>query len=369
MHIHELLDHMLNADASDLHLKVGNQPLVRVHGEIKALDMPRLTPAETKQLIFSVLNPEQQKEYIDEWEVDLAYAYEDKARFRVNAFHQRGTMAAVFRVIPMRIRSMQELSLPPIIKEFCDRPRGLILVTGPTGSGKSTTLASMVDYINASRDEHIITIEDPVEFVHGNKRSLVNQREVGRDTQSFINALKSALRQDPDVVLIGEMRDLETIGTALTTAETGHLVLATLHTTGAAQTIDRIIDVFPPEQQPQVRMQMSMNIQGIVSQTLLRRADGRGRIAAFDIMVPTPAMRNLIRDGKTHQIPATMQTSKSVGMCTLEQSLAELVKKRLITKEVALHKAMDPDALSELLGLPKGPGMGGMPQQSQRPGM
>ena len=366
MQLSELLDNMLKLEASDLHIKVGNNPLVRVHGEIKALDFPRLTPAVTKEIIYSILTPELQKEYEEDWEVDLAYDYEDKARFRVNAFHQRGTMAAVFRVIPVRIRTMKELNLPAVIQEFCDRPRGLVLVTGPTGSGKSTTLAAMIDHINNTRDEHIITIEDPVEFVHQNKKSLVNQRQVGDDTQSFFAALKSALRQDPDVVLIGEMRDLETISTALTTAETGHLVLATLHTTGAAQTIDRIIDVFPPEQQSQIRMQLAMNIQGIVSQTLLRRVDGRGRVAAFDIMVPTPAMRNLIRDGKTYQIPATMQTSKSVGMCTLEQALADLLKRHLITKEMAFYKAMDQEALAELLG---GPGVMGMKKPTIPSGM
>ena len=276
MLLHELLDAMLAKDASDLHIKVGNNPLVRVHGEIKALDFPKLMPKDTQEIIYSILSEEEQKRFETEWEIDLAYAFSDKARFRVNAFHQRGTKAAVFRVIPTRIRTVKELNLPPILIEFCERPRGLILVTGPTGSGKSTTLAAMVDHVNATREEHIITIEDPIEFVHRNKKSMVNQRQIGEDTDSFSNALKSALRQDPDVVLIGEMRDLETIATALTTAETGHLVLATLHTTGAAQTIDRVIDVFPPEQQPQVRMQLSMNIQGIVSQTLLRRSDGRG---------------------------------------------------------------------------------------------
>lgn len=350
MQLGDLLDIMLKQDASDLHIKAGNFPLLRVHGGIKALeDMPRLTPNDTKEIITSILSEEQKKTVSDDWELDLAYEHGTAARFRVNVFHQRGTMAAVFRVIPMKIRTMQDLALPPTIREFCERPRGIILVTGPTGSGKSTTLAAMIDYINATRDEHIITVEDPIEFVHKNKKCLINQRQVGDDTISFSSALKSALRQDPDIVLIGEMRDLETISIALTTAETGHLVLATLHTTGAAQTVDRIIDVFPPEQQPQVRMQLSMNIQGIVSQILVRKADGRGRAPVFEIMVPSPAMRNLIRDGKTFQIPAMMQTGKATGMVTLEQSLADLVRKRLVTKEMAMSKAMDPEALGELL--------------------
>ncbi len=354
MHIRELLDVMLSADASDLHIKVGNHPMLRIDGRIvPQTDLERITPQAMDQLTDSMMNDEQKMIFKKEFEHDFAYEYDDKARFRVNVFHQRGTKAAVLRIIPTRIRTMEELNLPAVIKDFCDRPRGLVLVTGPTGSGKSTTLATMIDYINSKRHEHIITIEDPIEFVHHNRKSLVNQRQVGNDTDSFSNALKSALRQDPDVVLIGEMRDLETISTAITTAETGHLVLATLHTTGAAQTVDRIIDVFSPEQQNQIRMQVASNIQGVVSQTLLPRAQGRGRIAAFELLVPTPAIRNLIRDGKTHQLPSIMQTSKNTGMITLEQSLAALVKKRIVTKEAAYAKAVDPEQLDELLGFKK----------------
>lgn len=350
MQMTDLLDRMLKTGASDLHIKAGNQPFLRIDGAMTTIeDIPRLNPQDTEQLVLSMMDDEMRAEYLAEWEIDFAYAYEDKARFRVNAFHQRGTMAAVFRIIPTRIKSIDELSLPPIIREFCKLPRGLILVTGPTGSGKSTTLAAMIDYINSLREEHIITIEDPIEFVHKNRKSLLNQREIGNDTESFFAALKSALRQDPDVVLIGEMRDLETIATAITTAETGHLVLATLHTTGAAQTVDRIIDVFPPEQQQQIRMQVSGNIQGIVSQILVPRMGTKGRVAAFEIMVPTPAMRNLIRDGKTHQIPSQMLMGKQSGMLTLEQSLAELVKKRVISKEIAMAKCMDQGQLDEIL--------------------
>lgn len=246
---------MLKEDASDLHIKAFSKPYIRVYGALKMIDgAPKMNPQDAEQLVTSMMTPQQRDDYFSEWEVDFAYALKDGTRFRVNAYHQRGTAAAVFRVIPAKVQTIDELQLPPVIKEFCKRPRGLLLITGPTGSGKSTTLAAMVDYINATRAEHIITIEDPIEFVHNNKKSLVNQREIGKDTDSFYGALKRALRQDPDVVLIGEMRDLETISTAITTAETGHLVLATLHTTGAAQTVDRIIDVFPPEQQTQIRM-------------------------------------------------------------------------------------------------------------------
>ncbi len=350
MHINELLEHMLKSDASDLHLKVGNAPMLRIDGRIiPQANFPTVTPAVIDELLAGMMDEEQQRIYREEFEHDFAYEITGQARFRVNVFNQRGSKAAVLRVIPTRVRTLEELSTPPVIKEFCHRPRGLILVTGPTGSGKSTTLAAMIDYINSNRNEHIITIEDPIEFVHKNKKSIVNQRQVGQDTDTFSNALKSALRQDPDVVLIGEMRDLETISTAITTAETGHLVLATLHTTGAAQTVDRIIDVFPPEQQQQIRMQVSSNIVGVVSQTLIPRAAGRGRVAAYEIMVPTGAIRNLIRDGKTHQLPAIIQTGKNIGMCTLEQSLADLIKKNIISKEAGYAKAMDRDQLSEIL--------------------
>ena len=350
MHINDLLGIMLKEDASDLHIKAGNKPFIRVYGTMKNIEqVPQLTPEITEQLILGTMTDEQRGIFTEDWEHDFAYSLEDGTRFRVNAFHQRGSIAAVFRLIPARIQTIDELRLPTIIKEFCKRPRGLLLVTGPTGCGKSTTQAAMIDLINSNRSEHIITIEDPIEFLHTNKKSLVNQREVGHDTESFYSALRHALRQDPDVILIGEMRDLETIAMALTAAETGHLVLATLHTTGAAQTVDRIIDVFPPEQQPQIRMQVSTNIQGVISQILIPHISGKGRIASFEIMVPTPAIRSLIRDAKTHQIPSVIHTSKGQGMITLELSLAELIRKRQISKEMALAKTLYPEQLKEIL--------------------
>ncbi|MEW6201411.1 MAG: type IV pilus twitching motility protein PilT [bacterium] len=348
--MNDLLEITIKEDASDLHIKAGNKPFIRVYGTMKNIDnAPRLTPDISAQLVFSILNEEQRRILREEWEHDFAYALPNGARFRVNAFQQRGSIAAVFRHIPARIQTIDELKLPPIIKEFCKRPRGLILVTGPTGCGKSTTQAAMIDFINAIREEHIITIEDPVEFIHTNKKSFINQREVGNDTLSFAEALIHALRQDPDVILVGEMRDLETIAMAITAAETGHLVLATLHTTGAAQTVDRIIDVFPPEQQQQVRMQIAGNLQGVISQILIPHITGKGRIAAFEILVPTPAVRNLIRDAKTYQIPSAMHISKGQGMITLEQSLVELIRKRQITKEMAYAKTLYPDQLTEIL--------------------
>ncbi|MEW5945724.1 MAG: type IV pilus twitching motility protein PilT [bacterium] len=350
MHINDLLQILLKEEASDLHIKAGNKPFIRVHGVMQTIEgVNRLAPENTRQIILSMMTPEQRDIFLRDWEHDFAYALENGTRFRVNAYHQRGSIAAVFRVIPARIRTIDELKLPPILKEFCMRPRGIVLVTGPTGSGKSTTQAAMIDHINENRREHIITIEDPIEFVHQNKQCLINQREVGADTNSFAGALKRALRQDPDIILVGEMRDLETIAMAITAAETGHLVLATLHTTGAAQTIDRIIDVFPPEQQQQIRMQVSSNIQGIICQILVPHVSGRGRVAAFEVMVPTPAMRNLIRDAKTYQVPSAMQISKVPGMFTLEQYLAELVRKRQVSKEAAYAKASDPDQLTEIL--------------------
>lgn len=360
MHIDQLLEAMLTAGASDLHIKVGTNPMLRIDGKIVLQEsFPVMTPELMTSVFDGMMDDEAREIYATRWEHDFAYALPDnRARFRVNIFRQRGTKAAVLRVIPTKIKSFEDLNLPEVLREFCERPRGMILVTGPTGSGKSTTLAAMVDYINEHRREHIITIEDPVEFVHPSKQSIVNQRQVGSDTDSFANALKSALRQDPDVVLIGEMRDLETISTAITTAETGHLVLGTLHTTGACQTIDRIIDVFPPEQQQQIRMQISSNIQGIVSQTLLAKASGKGRVAAFEILVPTGAIRNMIRDGKTHQLPSIIQTSRSLGMVTLEQSLSELVKKHTVTKEEAYAKAMDVEVLEELITGKKPKGIG-----------
>src|ERR1700712_25321 len=293
----------LRRRASDLHLTAGVPPMVRVRGRLQPLEgHPKLSPTDTREIIYSILNNDQRQRLENDWQLDFAYGAPGAGRFRVNCYFQRGALAASFRVIPSDIASLEQLSLPPILNEFTKKPRGFVLVTGPTGSGKSTTLAAMINEINMTRDEHIMTIEDPIEFLHRHKKCIVNQREIGSDAQSFAGALKGALRQDPDVILVGEMRDLETIHTALTAAETGHLVFATLHTQDTPQTIDRIIDVFPASQQQQVRVQLSVALQGIVTQQLLPTADGAGRVAACEVLLATPAIRNLIREGKTHQI-------------------------------------------------------------------
>ncbi len=346
----ELLKIMLEKDASDLHLTVGSPPQIRVDGNLINLHMDPLTPVETKQMCYSVLTEAQKKRFEEENELDLSFGIKDLSRFRANIFLQRGTVAAAFRSIPYTIRSFQELGLPPIVKELSKKPRGLILVTGPTGSGKSTTLAAMIDDINSSRPFHIMTVEDPIEYVHPHKKGIVNQREVGADTKSFKTALKYILRQDPDVVLIGEMRDLETIEAALTIAETGHLALATLHTNSCVQTINRIIDVFPPFQQPQVRAQLSMVLEGVLSQILLPRASGKGRVLAMEIMVPNAAIRNLIREEKVHQIYSQMQMGQSkYGMQTMNQSLADLFLRKMITYDDAISRSSMPDELNEMI--------------------
>src|SRR5215213_9395027 len=296
----DILIEVLTAGASDLHLTVGAPPMVRERGKLRALDYPKLTGQDTRETVYSILNNDQRKRLENEWQIDLSYSVPSKARFRVNAYFQRASIGAVMRTIPQDIPAFDSLKLPEILKDFTRKPRGFVLVTGPTGSGKSTTLASMIDMINDQRHEHIMTVEDPIEFLHRHKNCVVNQRELGSDAQSFSAALKSALRQDPDVILVGEMRDLETMATAITAAETGHLVFATLHTQDTAQTIDRIVDSFPPAQQHQVRTQLSIALQGIVTQQLLPTIDG-GRVCACEVLVPTPAVRNLIREGKTHQ--------------------------------------------------------------------
>jgi twitching motility protein PilT len=342
---------MVEASASDVHISPGVPPMLRVNGKIGAFDdFPVLTPADTREIVYSVLNDSQRKRFENERQLDLSYAIPGVARFRVNAFFQRGAVSAAFRLIPTEIKSLEALGLPAPLTEFTRRPRGFVLVTGPTGSGKSTTLASMIDLINRSRDEHILTIEDPIEFLHRHQRCIVNQREIGSDATDFTSALRGALREDPDVILVGEMRDLETISTALTAAETGHLVFATLHTQSTAQTVDRIIDVFPPHQQQQVRMQLSIALQGIVTQQLLETADGSGRVCATEVLIPTPAIRNLIREGKTHQIYSALQTSGSVGMQTMDSHLAELVRRGAITRALAEQRASVPEELKRLLG-------------------
>jgi twitching motility protein PilT len=339
----------LELGASDLHITTGVPPIVRVNGKLKALDHPKLLPNDTRELIYSILTQEQRDVLERNWEYDFSYSLPGKGRFRVNVYYQRGSISAAFRSIPVKIPTIEELRLPLVVSEFAMKPRGFVVVTGPTGSGKSTTLAAIINIINETRNCHIITIEDPIEFLHPHKRSIVNQREVGTDTKSFANALKYALRQDPDVILIGEMRDLETIQTALTAAETGHLVFATLHTVDAPQTIDRIIDVFPPHQQQQVRIQLAGCLQGIVAQQLLPTADGNGRVVAVEILVATPGIKNLIREGKTHQIYTAIQTGQKYGMQTLDMALADLVKRGWISYETAYEKAQDPASLKQLV--------------------
>ena len=324
---------------------------MRVRGRITPLDdHPKLTPQDTREVVYSLLNDSQRKRFENEQQLDFAYAIPNVARFRVNVFFQRGAISAAFRHVPDKIESLATLGLPTVLEDFCRKPRGFVLVTGPTGSGKSTSLASMVDLINEEREEHILTIEDPIEFMHRHKKCIVNQREIGADAIDFAKALKSALREDPDVILVGEMRDLETISTALTAAETGHLVFATLHTQSTAQTVDRIIDVFPAEQQHQVRMQLSIALQGIVTQQLLPTADGSARVVACEVLVPTPAIRNLIREGKTHQIYSAIQTSASTGMQTMDGHLAQLVRQGKITRQLAEQRASIPEELKRLLG-------------------
>jgi twitching motility protein PilT len=348
--IDDLLEQMVARGASDLHLSAGAPPTLRVRGEmIRLEELGKLMPADTQQLLYRVLSSEQQKRLEIDRQLDLSHAVPGLARFRVNVYFQRESLGAAFRLIPEQLKTLEELHLPATLHEFATQPRGLVLVTGPTGSGKSTTLAALIDEINRTRAEHILTIEDPIEFVHRHKRSLVNQREIGPDARTFAEALRAALRQDPDVILLGEMRDLETIATALTAAETGHLVFGTLHTQSAPGTIDRMIDVFPAEQQEQVRVMIAGSLQGVVTQTLLPTADGTGRVPALEILIPDDAIRNLIRQGKVEQIYSVMQTASSRGMQTMEQSLAELVLRGVITKQVALGTSSRRDQLEGLL--------------------
>jgi twitching motility protein PilT len=358
----ELLKTLVEQGGSDLHITTSTPPQIRVHGHLTRLDGPDLTPAETKQLSYSVLTDAQKKRFEEQLELDFSFGIKGIARFRCNMFNQRGAVGAVYRVIPEKIRTFQELGLPPVLATLAERPRGLVLVTGPTGSGKSTTLAAMLDKINKERHDHILTIEDPIEFVHQHQNCLVNQREVHSDTQSFSSALRAALREDPDVVLIGEMRDLETVESALRIAETGHLTFGTLHTNSASQTINRIIDIFPSGQQGQIRTQLSLVLEGIVCQALLPKVGG-GRVASLEIMVPTPGIRNLIREDKIHQIYSAMQTGQEkMGMQTMNQSLASLFQKKVITLETALSASSNRDELQDLInrgvGVVAGAGLG-----------
>jgi twitching motility protein PilT len=347
----DLLMEVVSRRASDLHLAAGAQPTVRVRGRLTRLEgYPILSDTDTREIVYSILSGDQRQRLETNWQLDFAYSIPGHARFRVNAYYQRGAIGAAFRLIPFELTSIDQLGLPPTVHELTRKPRGFVLVTGPTGSGKSTSLAAMLDEINMTREEHIMTIEDPIEFLHAHKKCLVNQRELGSDAQSFAAALKAALRQDPDVILVGEMRDLETISTALTAAETGHLVFATLHTQDTAQTVDRIIDVFPPEQQGQVRVQLSVALQGIITQQLLPTADGAGRVAACEVLVPNPAVRNLIREGKTHQIYSVLQTGSAQGMQTMDAALVSLVRTGKISQKQAEGRSQAPEELRRLLG-------------------
>ncbi|MDQ7842957.1 MAG: type IV pilus twitching motility protein PilT [Armatimonadota bacterium] len=382
MHIDDLLREAVDAKASDLHLTVGIPPTIRVWGKLQPLNYPVLTPEDTFQLGYSMLNTFQKQRFEKNWELDLSYSVSGLGRFRVNLYRQRGSVGVAARVIPDKVPPFEALNLPPVLKDLCRLPRGLILVTGPTGHGKSTTLAAMIDFINNERSAHIVTIEDPIEYVHAHRKSIINQRELGQDTQSFPNALRAVLREDPNIIMIGEMRDLETISAALTIAETGHLVFATLHTANAAQSIDRIIDVFPPHQQQQIRVQLAAVLEAVLSQQLLpnlqftRQAETRrpvaaavrsgggetiasgsafpslgevGRVPAIEIMIATPAIRNLIREAKTHQIHTAIQTGAQYAMQTMDQALYNLYSRRLITLENALARAIYPDELRKLI--------------------
>ena len=370
--LHQLLDKMLKMEGTDVHITTNQSPLIRVHGNlIPFTEVPPLTPVETKRLSYSVLTDAQKHRFEENLELDFSFGIKGLARFRSNVFYQRGAVSAVYRLIPYEIRGISELGLPVIIEKLCDKPRGLVLCTGPTGSGKSTSLAAMIDKVNRERPVHIVTIEDPIEYLHSHKKAEVNQRELHSDTHSFANALRSVLRQDPDVVLIGEMRDLETIESAIRIAETGHLTFATLHTNSAAQTIHRIVDVFPDHQQPQVRAQLSLILEGILCQALLPRSDGKGRVLAVEVLIPNAAIRNLIREDKIHQIYSSMQSGQlKHGMQTFNQSLATLYFQRKITLECALSISSNSEELQEMInrgvGIVGGVGAPGMPHMTER---
>jgi twitching motility protein PilT len=350
MDITQLLAFGVEQGASDCHLSAGEPPMIRIHGDLKKLDHPPLTKEEAHALVYDIMNDAQRKAFEETHECDFSFEMGEVARFRVNVFMQRKGEGAVFRTIPTKILTLEQLEMPAILKQLCEKEKGLILVTGPTGSGKSTTLAGMVDYLNETFEGHILTVEDPIEFVHPSKKCLVNQRELGPHTNSFANALRAALREDPDVILVGEMRDLETIQLALTAAETGHIVFGTLHTSSAPKTVDRIIDVFPPNQQAQIRAQFAESIEAVITQTLLKKKGG-GRIAALEIMTGTTAVRNLVREGKIHQIPGTMQVSQKDGMQTMDMALHNLVSRGLVSKEEAQAKSANPNLFGGGLGM------------------
>lgn len=349
MNMVELLEEAVRRKASDLHITVGVPPILRIDGGLIPSGHPKLLPQDTERLLAEITTAEQRESFYRTGELDMSYALPGISRFRMNAFRQRGATAMVLRVVAENVPTFEQLGLPGVLKTLAGKSRGLVLVTGPTGSGKTTTLAAMIHLINMQQSCHIITLEDPIEYLHRHNRSIVNQREVNSDTRSFANGLRAALREDPDVILVGEMRDMETIGIALTAAETGHLVFATLHTSDAAQTVDRIIDVFPPHQQQQIRTQLSLTLQGIVAQQLLPRADGRGRVAAMEILIATPAIRNLIREGKSHQILSAIQTGAKAGMQAMDMALRELSRKGIVSYEEALSRASDPETFLRLM--------------------
>lgn len=346
--LNRLLRELIEREGSDLHLKVGEPPIYRVHGSLTRADRPMLSADDVQRILYSIMNQERRELFEEKKELDMSYSVSGLARFRVNVFKQSNAVGAVLRVIPFTIKGFEDLGLPAVTQKLCELQRGLVLVTGPTGSGKSTTLAAMIDYINSNEHCHIITIEDPIEFLHNDKKSTINQRELGADTHSFAEALRHVMRQNPDVILVGELRDLETISQAITAAETGHLVFATLHTTDAAQTIDRVIDVFPPDQQQQVRLQMSTSLSAVISQTLLPRADGGGRIAAFEVLVCHAGVQNIIREGKTHQIYSLIQTGAQYGMQLLDQNLKELLRQGVVSFDEVIAKSSNPQDFEHL---------------------
>ena len=347
--IDELLRLLVDQQGSDLHIKAGEPPVFRIHGQLVRSGQQVLAEPDTKALLYEIMNDERRMKYERTNQLDMSYSIPGVSRFRVNVFRQRGAVGSVLRVIPLTIKSIDELGLPPVMKKVCMLPRGLILVTGPTGSGKSTSLAAMIDLINEHRSCHIITLEDPIEFLHRDRKACINQREVGIDTHSFANSLKHVMRQNPDIILVGEMRDLETISLAITAAETGHLVMATLHTADAAQTVDRIIDVFPPGQQQQVRLQLSTTLQAIFSQTLLPKTDGQGRIVAYEVLLCTPAIRAMVREGKTHQLYSAIQSGAKFGMNTLDMHLKDLCLKGMVTLEEAMAKSSNPHEFEKMV--------------------
>ncbi len=353
LHIDELLHIVVDKNASDLHLCTESEPIIREDGALKKLNFEKFTPSVLQRMMYEILSDENINKFETTLELDFSYALPRRARFRVNLYRDRGACASAFRLIPNKIPTVSDLNLPKILEKFTEKPRGLVLVTGPTGSGKSTTLAAMINHINTTRSTHIITIEDPIEYLHTHKLCLINQRELGGDTKSFTNALRASLREDPDVILVGEMRDIETIALAITAAETGHLVFATLHTNNAAESMDRMIDVFPPGQQDQIRIQLANNIQAVISQQLMPRAGAPGRVPAIEVMIASPAIRNLIRENKTHQIPSMIQTSAAHGMIAMDQSLRDLYLRGYVTLEEAMSRAINVDELKKMINTPQ----------------